>query len=87
MLFQVFNQEAVIQDFTINDAVVVDIHRRALPFYWFERREERDSSLKDAIPISMHTVLEGCMLITEHEVFECRPRYGNFCLFFIVATK
>ncbi|XP_064632820.1 uncharacterized protein LOC135491095 isoform X2 [Lineus longissimus] len=87
---QVFNQQAVIQAFKLTDAVLVNIHKRALPFYWFERQEERDGkkqdNARDDIAISMHTVLEGCVVVTQHDVYECRPRVSperyflNLCL-------
>lgn len=72
------------------DEKLLAVLKKSFPFYWHEKREEegkakvsqpvtgsQDVALDagaDSIPITTHTVLDGCILVSDSAVYECRPR-------------
>lgn len=94
---QEFNKEAVLQQFEFPvDEKLVAVQQRSFPFYWHEKLEEEQLKLLTdsdeiktfttkssaaLIPLSSHTVLDGCIVITTSTVYECRPRVSPERLF------
>lgn len=78
------NPDAIIQTFDLPcEEKVLGIVKINFPFYWHEKQEaslglseaELCSDLSPhSIHISRHTVFDGCLVITDAAVYECRPR-------------
>lgn len=81
---QALNPDAIIQTFDLPcEEKVLGIVKINFPFYWHEKQEaslglseaELCSDLSPhSIHISRHTVFDGCLVITDAAVYECRPR-------------
>ncbi len=86
---QKFNKDSVLQEFPFSaDERVEALYRRPYPFFWHERYGAESSSQQDGaitmrtpstslssqIELTSHTVLDGCMVLTNHALYKCRPR-------------
>ncbi|XP_052272508.1 uncharacterized protein LOC127873013 isoform X1 [Dreissena polymorpha] len=92
-----FNKDSVVQQFEIPpDEKLVSILAKPFPFYWHEKLEEDhhkhladtdDHKNAESLPsayniiLNSHTVLDGCIVITNNTVYECRPRISPERLF------
>ncbi|XP_052768315.1 uncharacterized protein LOC128208770 [Mya arenaria] len=94
--YEEFNKESVLQQFEFSaDEKLMSIFPKSFPFYWHEKlendfsRHPQDTDYKQAdnvpsaldIPLSSHTVIDGCIIVTENTVYECRPRVSPERLF------
>ncbi|XP_074645668.1 uncharacterized protein LOC141901958 isoform X2 [Tubulanus polymorphus] len=80
-----FNADSTVQVFRIPDRVLVDVYKRSFPFYW-HRRNQREYSNKiqpfaEEMKLGNYTVLDGCLIVTQTAVYECRPRVAPEHLF------
>ena len=94
---QEFNKESILQQFEFpTDERLISVLPKSFPFYWHEKLEEDqvkhftdsdeikhfpNKSSSMSINLSSHTVLEGCIVITNSTVYECRPRLSPERLF------
>ncbi|XP_071082712.1 uncharacterized protein [Haliotis cracherodii] len=85
------------------DETLLGVQKKCFPFYWHEKREEeRLRSVQEgeymeqptsiptniqAIPVTSHTVLDGCIVITNRGIYECRPRISPERLFLGLAIQ
>ncbi|XP_046564861.1 uncharacterized protein LOC124273631, partial [Haliotis rubra] len=85
------------------DETLLGVQKKCFPFYWHEKREEeRLRSVQEgeemeqptslppniqAIPVTSHTVLDGCIVITNQAIYECRPRISPERLFLALAIQ
>ncbi|KAL3853004.1 hypothetical protein ACJMK2_016594 [Sinanodonta woodiana] len=92
-----FNKDAVVQQFDFpKEEKLLAIVKKSFPFYWHEKQEEQkraklkvDSASADPnkvisalhIQLNSHTVMDGCIIITDTCVYECRPRISPERLF------
>ncbi|KAK3585949.1 hypothetical protein CHS0354_038491 [Potamilus streckersoni] len=92
-----FNKDAVVQQFDFpKEEKLLTIIKKSFPFYWHEKQEELkraklkvDSASADPnkvisalhIQLNSHTVMDGCIIITDTCVYECRPRISPERLF------
>ena len=69
---------------------LLSILLKSFPFYWHEKLEEQQtrSGVEQTEPdgtghsrisafdihLTSHTVLDGCIIVTDSTVYECRPR-------------
>ncbi|KAK6176559.1 hypothetical protein SNE40_014821 [Patella caerulea] len=94
---QDFNKDAILQKFEMpHGEKVLGTEKKSFPFYWHEKAEAAskqeggDSSVNpslQSIPIRSHTVLDGCIIVTNSSVFECRPRTSPERLFIKLAVE
>ncbi|XP_055958242.1 uncharacterized protein LOC126827750 [Patella vulgata] len=94
---QDFNKDAILQKFEMpHGEKVLGTEKKSFPFYWHEKaeaaskQEKNDSSgipSLQSIPITSHTVLDGCIIVTNSSVFECRPRTSPERLFIKLAVE
>lgn len=89
---QDFNKEAVLQTLGLPEGEhVLTFWRRTFPFYWHDKHEQllSEAQIMDkevsSIPITSHTVLYGCIIVTDSAVYECRPRMSPERLFLQLA--
>ncbi|XP_029652973.1 uncharacterized protein LOC115226128 isoform X1 [Octopus sinensis] len=92
---QSLSPESVLQTFDLPcEEKVLGIVKQSYPFYWHDKQEssmnlspaELMSDLSPySVPISHHSVLDGCLVITECAVYECRPRISPERYFFQLA--
>eukprot|EP00106_Octopus_bimaculoides_P003264 XP_014770706.1 PREDICTED: uncharacterized protein LOC106869467 [Octopus bimaculoides] len=92
---QNLSPESVLQTFDLPcEEKVLGIVKQSYPFYWHDKQEssmnlspaELMSDLSPySVPISHHSVLDGCLVITECAVYECRPRISPERYFFQLA--
>lgn len=85
---QEFNREAILQQFDFSgDEKLLSILLKSFPFYWHEKLEEQQRGTTGQmagtscsrisafdIQLTSHTVLDGCIIVTDSNVYECRPR-------------
>ncbi|GAB1599590.1 uncharacterized protein LOC115226128 [Argonauta hians] len=81
---QGLSPDSILQTFDLPcEEKVLGIVKKCYPFYWHDKQEasmqlshtELMSDLSPySVPISRHSVLDGCLVITENAVYECRPR-------------
>lgn len=78
-----------------SDEKLLSVRAKTFPFYWHVKLEEEQiKHLSDSdegmshhkpsvmsIPLDTHTVLEGCIVISNTTVYECRPRISPERLF------
>ena len=73
-----------------NEEKLLSVLQKSFPFYWHEKLEEQQArtSVEQAEPdgtsqnrvsaydvqLTSHTVLDGCIIVTDSTVYECRPR-------------
>ncbi|XP_064605669.1 uncharacterized protein LOC135470577 [Liolophura sinensis] len=85
------------------DEKLLAVLKKSFPFYWHEKREEEEKARvsqsvtgsqdvtldegADSIRITTHTVLDGCILVSNSAVYECRPRVSPERLFLDFAIQ
>ena len=90
IILQEFNRDAILQQFDISiEEKLLSVLLKSFPFYWHEKLEEQTARSAEQtddqgtsrsrisafdIQLTSHTVLDGCMIVTDSTVYECRPR-------------
>lgn len=98
-----FNREAILQQFDFSgDEKLLSILLKSFPFYWHEKLEEQQRGTTGQmagtscsrisafdIQLTSHTVLDGCIIVTDSNVYECRPRISpeRLCLELCVSQS